>query len=233
MLRGRGGSPLISRRLAKYAADLATLPGDLALGYRNEGFRGAWEAVAPRTVHRVFRASRLTVFAQPLDRIPPAEPPAGVRIARLCVEELPALAPIAGERDRERFRRLLDIGCIGHAAWRGALPVGYAWVATEMRPEVSQCPLDLPPHAAYLWDLYVVPSERCNGVGSALAVERLRTARALGRTEGWRMIEPQNSASLRTLRRSAVSTRTVGEVRYCKVGSRLFSRFVPCPPPTR
>jgi GNAT superfamily N-acetyltransferase len=219
--------------LAKYAADLATLPSDLALGYRNEGFRGAWEALAPRTIHRVFRASRLMVFAQSLERIPAVEPPSGVRIARLVAEELPALAPIAGVRDRERFRRLLDIGCIGHAAWRGALPVGYAWVATEMRPEVSQCPLDLPPYAAYLWDLYVVPSERCNGVGSALAAERLRTARTLGRTEGWRMIEPRNSASLRTLRRTAVSTSTVGEVRYLKLGSRLFSRFVPCPPPTR
>jgi GNAT superfamily N-acetyltransferase len=233
MLRRPGGSPLIARQLAKYAADLVTLPGDLALGYRNEGFRGAWDAVAPRTLHRVFRTSRLTVFAQPLEQIPATELPPGIRITRLRAEDIPALAPIAGQRDRERFRRLLDIGCIGIAAWRGQRPVGHAWVATEMRPEVSRCRLELPSHAAYLWDLYVVPAERRNGVGSALAVERLRVARALGRTEGWRMIEPHNVASLHTLRRSAGSTRTVGEIRYLKLGSRMFSRYVPCRPPTR
>jgi GNAT superfamily N-acetyltransferase len=99
-----------------------------------------------------------------------------------------------------------------------------------MRPEVSQCPLGLPPHAAYLWDLYVVPAERRSGVGSALAGERLRTARALGCSEGWRTIAPDNVASLTTLRRSAAVTRVVGELRYLKLGSRLFTRFIPCPP---
>jgi GNAT superfamily N-acetyltransferase len=223
---------VIPRPLAKYAADLATLPADAALGYRNEGLRGVWEAVASRTVHRVVRASRLTVFAQTLEHIPDAAPPAGIRVVRLWVNEVEALAPIAGARDRERFRILLEIGCIGLAAWRGDRPVGYAWVAPEMRPEVSRCPLELPPHAAYLWDLYVVPAERGTGVGSTLATARLRVARELGRIEGWRMIAPDNTPSLRTLRRSGAPPRVVGEVRYLKLGPRLFARFTPCPPPT-
>jgi GNAT superfamily N-acetyltransferase len=222
---------VITGPLAKYAADLATLPGDAALGWRNEGLRGLWEAVATRTVHRVIRTSRLTVFAQPLDHIPDVAPPDGIVITRLHHDSLDALAPIAGARERERFRTLLDLGCIGLAAWREARPVGYAWVATAMRPEVSMCPLELPAHAAYLWDLYVVPVERCNGVGSALAIERLRTARDLGRTEGWRTISPDNAASLRTLRRSGDS-RTIGQIRYVKLGPRMFARFTPCPPPT-
>lgn len=221
---------MIPRPLAKYVADLVTLPGDVALGYRNEGLRGVWDAIAPRTVHRIARASRLTVFAQPLDAIPEVKPPAGVTIAPLRLDQIPALDRIAGELDRERFRRLLEIGCAGFAAWRGNRPVGYAWVATEMRPEVSQCPLELPAGAAYLWDLYVVPVERGSGVGSALASERLRAARRLGRTEGWRMITPGNTASLRTLHRTGASTRVVGEIRYLKLGSRLFARFTPCPP---
>lgn len=219
--------------LAKYAADLTSLPGDAAVGYRNEGLRGAWDALAARTVHRVIRASRLTLFAQTLERIPDVAPPPGIRIERLREASLEALAPIAGERERDRFRRLLDIGCIGLVAWRGERPVGYAWVAAEMRPEVSHCPLELPPHAAYLWDLYVVPAERRSGLGSALAAERLRTARDLGRSEGWRMITPDNTASLSTLRRSGARPRVVGELRYLKLGPRLFARFTPCPPPTR
>jgi GNAT superfamily N-acetyltransferase len=219
--------------LAKYAADLTSLPGDAAVGYRNEGLRGAWDALAARTVHRVIRASRLTLFAQTLEWIPDVAPPPGIRIERLREASLEALAPIAGERERDRFRRLLDIGCIGLVAWRGERPVGYAWVAAEMRPEVSHCRLELPPHAAYLWDLYVVPAERRSGLGSALAAERLRTARDLGRSEGWRMIRPDNTASLSTLRRSGARPRVVGELRYLKLGPRLFTRFTPCPTPTR
>lgn len=221
---------MIPRPLAKYVADLITFPGDAALAYRNEGLRGVWSAITPRTVHRIVRISRLRVFAQPLDVIPEVSMPAGVTIARLRLEQISSLAPIAGQRDRKRFRRLLEIGCTGLVAWRGPQPVGYAWVTTEMRPEVSHCPLELPAGAAYLWDLYVVPAERGSGVGTSLASERLRTARALGRTEGWRMITPDNVPSIRTLQRSGAATRVVGEMRYLKVGSRLYSRFTPCPP---
>jgi GNAT superfamily N-acetyltransferase len=219
--------------LAKYARDIATLPGDAAAGYRNAGMRGVWDAVACRTMHRVIRATRLTVFAQPLDHLPEVAPPAGVTISRLRSDEVEAMAPIAGERDRDRFRGLLGLGCVGLVAWKAGRPVGYAWIARTMRPEVSLYPLELPAHAAYLWDLYVVPAERGSGLGSALAGERLRTARELGFTEGWRMVAPDNIASLRTLRRTGLQPRVVGEVRCLKLGPRQFGRFTPCPTPTR
>ena len=220
----------MARALEKYVHDLVTFPADAATGYRNAGLRGVWDAIAPRTVHRLVRASRLVVFAQPVDGLPAVRVPAGVTVARLRPEQVADLASIAGALDRERFHRRLEIGCVGVAAWRGTAPIGYAWVATEMRPEVTICPLELPAHAAYLWDLYVCPAERGSGVGSALASERLRVARALGRTEGWRMITPKNGASLRTLHRTAASTRVVGEMRYLKLGGRLFARYTPCPP---
>lgn len=221
---------MIPRALAKYVDDLVTLPGDAALAYRNEGLRGVWQSLLPRTIHRMVRAGRHTVFAQRLDPIPEVLPPPGVTIAPIGRDQVPSLSEIAGARERERFRRLLEIGCIGLVAWRGSRPVGYAWVATAMRPEVSHCPLELPSRAAYLWDLYVVPAERRSGVGTALACARLHTARSLGYLEGWRMITLDNFASLSTLRRSGASPRVVGEMRYLKLGSRLFTRFTPCPP---
>lgn len=224
---------MIPRPLTKYVTDLVTFPADAVLAYRNEGLPGLWGAIASRTVYRVVRANRLTIFAQPLQDLPDVAPPDGVAIAHLRPEQIPALSRIAGELDRRRFRRLLEIGCVGLVAWRGSRPVGYAWVATAMRPEVSLCPLVLPADAAYLWDLYVVPAERRSGVGSALAGERLRAARALGKAEGWRMITPDNTASLRTLYRSGASPRVVGRIRYLKLGGRLFARFTPCPPTPR
>jgi GNAT superfamily N-acetyltransferase len=221
---------VISRALAKYAVDAVTFPGDAALAYRNEGWHGVWNAIVPRTVYRIARSGRLTVFAQRLDADPERTMPAGVAVAPLGAAQLPSLDPIAGMRERERFRRLLEIGCLGLVAWRGLRPVGYAWVATEIHPEVSHCPLVLPRGAAYLWDLYVLPAERRSGVGSALARERLRTARALGCTEGWRMIAHGNTASLRTLCRGGAAPRVVGEMRYLKLGRRLYSRFTPGAP---
>jgi GNAT superfamily N-acetyltransferase len=112
-------------------------------------------------------------------------------------------------------------------AWRGSQPIGYGWVAERLGPDVTACRFALPPHAAYLWDLYVIPSERSNGVGSALASARVRTARELGFSEAWRMIAPSNGASLRTLARTGNGNRVIGELRFLKVLSWMRVRFTP------
>ena len=66
-----------------------------------------------------------------------------------------------------------------------------------------------------------------NGVGSALASARIRKARELGFSEGWRMISPSNGASLRTLARTGSGTRVIGELRYVKVLSHVQVWFTP------
>jgi GNAT superfamily N-acetyltransferase len=214
-------------RLDKYLADARSFPADAALAWRHERWRGVWDALAPRSVHRVFRRGRLTVFAQPLAAAREVPPPPGVRLAPLAEENWPALQEVVTRRDLERFRRLADLGHLCILAWRGSRPIGYAWVALRMEPEVSLCPVPLPADAAYLWDLYVVPAERSSGVGSALAGARLRLARERGYRVGWRMIERSNHASLRTLVKSGGTARVVGEVRYVKLLSRMHTRFAP------
>jgi GNAT superfamily N-acetyltransferase len=131
------------------------------------------------------------------------------------------------QRDLARFSRLVASGRHGLVAWRGSEPIGYGWVAERIGPDVTACDLALPAHAAYLWDLYVIPSERSNGVGSALASARIRKARELGFSEGWRMISPSNGASLRTLARTGSGTRVIGELRYVKVLSHVQVWFRP------
>lgn len=216
----------MTSRWAKYLDDLRTLPGDAAIGWRNERWRGVWDALALRWVHRVFRRGRLVVYAQPVDTARDIAAPAGVTLTLLGEGDWSAVAALLTGRDLERFLRLHDGGHLCILAWRDALPIGYAWVALRMSPEVSQCPLPLPAHAAYLWDLYVVPTERRSGVGSALASARLRVARERGYTEGWRMIEESNHASLRTLAKSGGTTRVVGVMKFIKVLSRMRARFV-------
>jgi len=218
-------------RLAKYVEDARTFPGDARIAWTNEGWRGVLDALAGRTVHRLFRAKRLVVFAQSLDHIVNTPLPGGITLERLEPGQLPLLVYLVGRRQLDGFRRLLANGRIGIVAWREGRPVGYAWVAERLGPDVTLCPIPLPSDAAYLWDLYVVPSERGNGVGTALAAARLRAARDRGFREGWRMITPGNGASLRTLR-SGRALRVVGEIRFVQFAGILRARFLPCPPPT-
>lgn len=217
----------IPRALAKYIEDCRTFPQDAALAYRIEGWRGVWDTLAPRTVQRLFRRGRLVIFAQALDDAPDVPPPTGVRIAALAEADWPALSTLVTRRALARSKGLVAAGRHCVVAWRGPQPIGYGWVAERLGPDVTSCMFALPPHAAYLWDLYVLPSERSNGVGSALASARVRTARELGFSEGWRMIEPSNGASLRTLARSARGVRVIGELRFVKVLSRMRVRFTP------
>ncbi|MGZ8391256.1 MAG: N-acetyltransferase family protein [Gemmatimonadales bacterium] len=217
----------IRRLLGKYVEDCRTFPGDAVSAYRHGGWSGVWDTLAQRTLYRVFRRSHLVIFAQSLDTSPHIPPPAGVRIAPVCDADWPALSSLVTQRDLARFRALIAAGRHCVVAWRGSEPIGYGWVTERLGPDVTACEFELPPHAAYLWDLYVIPSERSSGVGTALASARLRTARALGFSEGWRMIAPSNGASLRTLVRTGSGTRVVGELRFVKVLSRMRVRFTP------
>lgn len=217
----------LRQRLEKYARDWQTFPADAALLYRVDGIRGVWEALAPRTVHRLFRHGRLILFAQALESVPEIEPPAGVTITQATEGDWPALGTIATRREVQRFKDLIGAGRHCLVAWRGSRAIGYAWVAERIGPDVTQVPFSLPADAAYLWDLYVLPTERSNGVGSALARARLKAARDRGFREGWRAIAPSNHASLRTLQRSGQGVRIVGELRYFKLLRRMYVRHTP------
>ena len=213
-------------RLARYVRHCRTFPADARIAWSNEGWRGVWEAIATRTLHKVLRGDRMILFAQGLDDLPEACSPDGVSVTRLLPRELPMLAYLASRRDLDKFRALLAAGRIGVVAWRGGRAVGYAWMAEQLGPDVTRCPIPLPGEAVYLWDLYVLPAERGRGIGSALAAERLSLARELGYREGWRMLAPRNFASLRTLRAGG-STRIVGEIRFVQILSVLRARFLP------
>ncbi len=215
--------------IRKYLMDLKTLPGDARLAYRHEGVRGVWKAVATRSLHRLIRTGRVIVFAQSIGEGPQIAPPPGVMIRMAGLSDRPAFASLAGEREGARFEQLLRNGRHCLIAWRGEKPVGYAWIAGHAGPDVTFWPLPfgLPANAAYLWNLYVLATERSAGIGSALAQARLQFARERGFEEGWRMVAPANTASLRTVRKSAAGTRVVGQVRFVQLLNRAYGRFTP------
>ena len=211
--------------------DLRTLPADAVLGYRNDGVRGVWNALASRSLHGWFQAGRLIVFAQPLDQTPEISPPAGITIGTVTEADCDGLATLVGQRTLARFRALLHEGRHCLVAWRGSLPVGHGWVSKGIGPEnvIWPPPFEFPEYAAYLGNLYVLSSERGKGVGSALARARLQKARELGFREGWRVIDVSNHASLHTIQSSSGESRIVGQVRFVKLLTRTYSRFTPHP----
>jgi ribosomal protein S18 acetylase RimI-like enzyme len=215
--------------IRKYLHDLRTLPADAALAYRHEGVRGAWKALAARSLHRLIRVGRLIVFAQTLDAERDLRLPSGVTITTAMDRDCTVLATLVGQRELSRFEALLANGRHCLIAWRGNRPVGYAWVADEIGPDVTlwPFPIEFPRSAAYLWNLYVLPSERSSGIGSALAEARLRLAREQGFHEGWRMVAPSNTASLRTVQKSARGARVVGEIRFVELLNRTYAQFRP------
>ena len=218
---------MIRRHFGKYAEDCRTLPADAMLAYRLAGMAGVWDTFRQRTFDRILYTAHVLVFAQLLDSAPEVPPPPGVVIRRLEEGDWPALATMVLQRNLARFRALTAAGRHALIAWRGAQPIGYGWVAESMGPDVAAYPLELPPDAAYLWDLYVVPAERSSGVGSALSSARVQLARSLGFKYGWRMIAPSNAASLRTLAKTGTDTRTVGELRLIKILASVHARFSP------
>ena len=215
-------------RWQKTVIDLQTFPSDAKIGYRREGLPGVWKAVATRSLHRVFRAGRLIVFAHSLDREVDRSLPPGIRITRATDEELKLLVPVAGDRDVGRFRTLLSSGRHCIIAWRGDQPLGYTWVGV-VGPDVMlwPMPLEFPPDVAYMWNLYVLPSERSSGIGTALARARLQLAQELGFREGWRMVAPSNLPSLRTVEKTGPGTRILGEIEFVHLVGHTFSRFKP------
>lgn len=215
-------------RLGAYPLELKTLPADLALRWRLDGWLGVWDDLRGRTLHRVFRRGRFLVYALDLNELEERPPPPGVRIEEFRGVDWNALASIVTRRKLERFRRRARSGRTCLVAWRGTDPIGYAWYSDRMAPELEHYELPLPRGAVYGWDLYVMPAERGCGVGTALAVARLLHARRRGFTSGWRIVHTSNLAAQRTAEKSGVAHgRPVGELDWLKLFARSRFRFRP------
>jgi GNAT superfamily N-acetyltransferase len=218
----------VRRRIARFVNHWRGFPAEARRAYRVGGMTELRQAVAERSVHLLFRRDRMVIIADPLDAFREVAVPPGVTITVARSSDWGLMSGMASARDIELFRNRQIQGRTCLIAWRDARPIGYTWFSERMGPDVTACTIPLPSHAAYLYDLYVTPSERGTGVGSALVTARLNAARERGFTEGWRMISVGNGASLRTAEKTASEgTRVVGELTYFKVLDRMYPRFTP------
>lgn len=199
-----------------------SLIGDALLGCRTAGLAEYGSQVISETLGRAYQKRRFMVIEQDMRRIQEVRPPEGVEIVPFDGDWSQVL-DILTRRGIARFRERLAAGRTCLLARRGGHALGYTWISPRAETHIEFLPLALPDDAAYLWDLFVIHSERGLGVGSALTSARLVFARDSGFALGWRAISPDNRPSVRTAEKTG-SVRVLGEIAYVRRLGRVDFR---------
>ncbi len=218
-------------RVDLYLRELRELPGDVALGWREQGIRGVGAEIRRVTLGQVRWSNRYLIIERRLEDLSEAGPPAGVLIDAYQGPDWSALAPIAPARALRAFRARSERGgrtCI--AAWRDGRPAGYTWVSESIEPEIESLPLVLPDDAVYGWHLHVAPRERGAGIGTALVRARLLHARARGFRREWRAIRADNRPAVRTAVKTGGELLVVGKASLTKRLGGTSAEYEPCLP---
>lgn len=191
---------------------------DLRRAWASGGARGLLTECRESLIFPVFRHGRLLVIETRLDEVPPLASPEGVHIEEYRSNDWSPFSRIVPERVVRRLRRAAGAGRTCIAAWRGDHVIGYTWVSQSIAHRIETYPIPLPTGAAYGWNLFVTPSERTAGVGSALLEARHRLARDRGYRVIWRGIDATNRATRRTVQKTwTPGSRMVGELLFVHV----------------
>jgi GNAT superfamily N-acetyltransferase len=198
---------------------------------RGSRMRASWAVVRDHTVGRVFQHGRVRVVEQRLDLVADVPPPSGLTIAPYAGPDWAPLARFSPPYSAARFRRAVARGRTCLVAWRDGRAVGYTWISDRLETDLEVFPLVLPADAAYGWNLRVDPAERSGGIGSALVSARLVWARARGYRRMYRVVAPDNAASLRTVAKTAgTGTRVLGTLHYVRLLRWRWGRLLEAPP---
>jgi len=192
---------------------------DSAAAWAGHGFGGLVQEWREWIVFPVFRHGNLIVIEQDLEGHRPERLPQGVTIDRKSdADDWTGFASIANRRMIARMRRAMIRGRNCIVARRGGRIIGYTWISDRVDTDLELFPIPLPKDAAYGWNLYVTPTERNTGVGSALVRARLNFARMHGFRSMWRAIDARNAPTVRTVEKTwGHGSRIVGELKYVRM----------------
>lgn len=207
---------------AREARGLRSLVRDVRLGCATAGFSEYVSQVISETFGHAYQKRRYMVVEQDLRQTRVVPPPEGIEIVPF-EGDWSGLGSILTRRGVARFRERLAAGRTCLLAFRDDRAVGYTWISPRVETSIEFLPLALPVDAAYLWDLFVIHSERGLGVGSALTAARLAFARDAGFALGWRAISPDNRPSVRTAEKTG-AVRILGEISFVRRLGRVEFR---------
>jgi len=109
-------------------------------------------------------------------------------------------------------------------AWKRRHAVGYAWFYPEVDCKHERCALPLPPDAVYIRQLEVDRSERRQGLAAALLSAGLKLRRDQGYQRSWVVLDPKNTASVRTIA-SVAPCQVLGTVAWLRIFGWIRCRY--------
>jgi RimJ/RimL family protein N-acetyltransferase len=169
---------------------------------QHEGWRQAGRWLAKTVISLPYSRIEYTVFARSLlEPLPVAEP------------RRPVTFRLATETDLQRFRGLFSPSRLHH--FKGRLAHGrycfialddehlaaYCWATTQIDFDVDNLEMSLQAGDAYVDDAYTVPTYRRQGIQTAVHLYRLQYMRRLGCQRAVLIVEDENIASQRLVRK--------------------------------
>jgi GNAT superfamily N-acetyltransferase len=109
-------------------------------------------------------------------------------------------------------------------AWKRRHAVGYAWFYPEVDCRHERCALPLPSDAVYIRQLEVNRAERRQGLAAALLSAGLKLRRDQGYQRSWTVLDPKNTASVRTLA-SVAPCQVLGTVAWLRIFGWIRCRY--------
>jgi GNAT superfamily N-acetyltransferase len=109
-------------------------------------------------------------------------------------------------------------------AWKRRHAVGYAWFYPEVDCRHERCALPLPPDAIYIRQLEVDRAERRQGLAAALLSAGLKLRRDQGYQRSWVVLDPKNTASVRTIA-SVAPCQVLGTVAWLRIFGWMRCRY--------
>jgi GNAT superfamily N-acetyltransferase len=109
-------------------------------------------------------------------------------------------------------------------AWKRRHAVGYAWFYPEADRRQKPCGLPLPSDAVYIRQLEVDRAERGKGLATALLSAGLKLGRDQGYQRSWIVLDPRNTASVRTIA-SVAPSQVLGTVAWLRIFGWIRCRY--------
>jgi GNAT superfamily N-acetyltransferase len=159
-----------------------------------------------------------------LSRLAELAPPAEVDIRPYKESDLSLIGDIMPKSLTGELAATEAEGRTCLVAWKRRHAVGYAWFYPEVDCRHERCALPLPSDAVYIRQLEVDRSERRQGLAAALLSAGLKLRRDQGYQRSWIVLDPRNTASVRTIA-SVAPSQVLGTVAWLRIFGWIRCRY--------
>ena len=169
---------------------------------QREGWRQAGQWLAQAVMSLPYSHVEYIVFTRSLlEPLPVAEPHLSVTLRLATETDLVHFRGLVSPSRLHHFKRRLAHGRYCFIALDGEHLAAYCWATTQVDFDVDNLKMSLQPGDAYLNHDYTIPTYRRQGIQTAVHLYRLEYVRHLGCQRAVLIVEDENRASQRLVRK--------------------------------